>query len=115
MRKKDNNMQEVFDSQNLSTIYYALQRTPIHFLGVGVQARVNHAYYTGVPGVYLVFIEYGHYALRGICFSLEPEIQVYLDLRSTLAVVQQMITSAINEHDNDGTDNTGRWHMQQGL
>jgi hypothetical protein len=91
-------MKEVTEQSEINAIKYALQNTPVNFLGVGVQPQFNHAYYTGIDGVYLVFIIYGYYILKGICIAQEPEIQIYFDCNTMLTIVRNMIDQSIKEY-----------------
>lgn len=91
-------MKQVENTRELETLRYALSKVPVHFLGIGVQVRLERAYYTTIMGVYEVYLSYDMYALHGVVFLHEPDMGLYLDYQSVLLVVQKCIEAALQNY-----------------
>jgi hypothetical protein len=93
-------MHEV-DKATQYTLEMVVRKAPIHFLGPVYEAKLRHAYETGIDGVCLVFIDYGIYSLRGTVILQEPEMHLYLDFHSMVDMIEILIENAITEYDSN--------------
>jgi len=94
-------MKEIWDSRTRTILKMALDRTPIHFLGVAFKAEMKAAYETGLDGMYLMSIAYGPYALNALVVLQDPDLRVFLDYQSVMLVTELSIENAITEYDSE--------------
>ena len=72
----------------------ALRKSPIQWLGTNYAPTLTHAYDTGVPGVYLCFIDYAGYNLTGIVIAQDLELRVWYDFATIMNVTRHMLEVA---------------------